>query len=256
MKGLDFKHPIGIQIQNHVGIGMSKQVFDINQYLKATNIENVCGVAIDSQFVGIIQDQKLATLIIAKQLHFTNVLKALQCQIDEEVNVVNENSNEIYETYIINGYNITRKISTLDDNKLKWFKSPSLIKRRKDFHGIHFKAMTEQDGKWSKIKNTFPILAPFFIQNNTYDVSNLESGVVIDLLKIMGSHLNFTTSYYLRKDRKWGSVVRYKNNTIKGTGFVGDVFFKRADIIAAYASMTLRRYPYIDFIPSEFQESK
>ena len=87
---------------------------------------------------------------------------------------------------------------------------------------------------------------------DTFDVSQHVSGVVIDALKAIAMKLNFTITFHLRKDRKWGSVTEYSNGTLVATGMVGDVYHERANIIAAYPVMTENRVPYLDFLAAEY----
>ena len=47
-------------------------------------------------------------------------------------------------------------------------------------------------------------IAPFYLENGTYLVNGLVSGLHQDVLTIMEETLNFTTLLYKRKDRVWG----------------------------------------------------
>ena len=66
------------------------------------------------------------------------------------------------------------------------------------------KAMTEATGKEMILDKAYQEIAPFYLENGTYLVNGLVSGLHQDVLTIMEETLNFTTLLYKRKDRVWG----------------------------------------------------
>ena len=66
------------------------------------------------------------------------------------------------------------------------------------------KAMTEATGRELILDKVYQEIAPFYLENGTYLVNGLVSGLHQDVLTIMEETLNFTTLLYKRKDRVWG----------------------------------------------------
>ena len=72
-------------------------------------------------------------------------------------------------------------------------------------------------------------------------------GVYYDVLQELESQLNFTTSLFKRKDGGWGSVYPQNDGSYEAPGMIGDIFFKRADIVLAAVTINLKRGLYIDY---------
>lgn len=70
----------------------------------------------------------------------------------------------------------------------------------------------------------------------------------MDILEVMKSHHNFSVTYYRRNDHLWGNVFQYANGTTYGAGMVADVYYGKADLIAATPSMRLQRFPFLEYI--------
>ena len=64
--------------------------------------------------------------------------------------------------------------------------------------------MTEATGREMILDEAYKEIAPFYLENGTYLVNGLVSGLHLDVLTIMEETLNFTTLLYKRKDRVWG----------------------------------------------------
>ena len=91
--------------------------------------------------------------------------------------------------------------------------------------------------------------APFFPNNKTYLVNGFTKGIFQDVLEMLQDKLNFTYDMYKREEVSWGQVYKYPNGTIIGTGIVGDVFFKRADMAVTSLTVTKERKDFVDFLP-------
>ena len=136
-------------------------------------------------------------------------------------------------------------------NNFKWQKdvNPDFIKRRSDFHGIVLKGMVGFFG-WDMFAadSRYMEKAPYFRINETYQVNGFTDGLFHDILMTLQDRLNFTTVLYKRKKDIWG-FINSENGTYEGTGMIGDIFFKRADIAVPTFSITLERAIFVDFLP-------
>lgn len=108
--------------------------------------------------------------------------------------------------------------------------------------------MTETMGVTMILNQSYIEDAPYYPGNETFLVNDFISGIYHDLLLSLQKQLNFTTSVYKRKERSWGFVYPQSNGSFIATGMVGDVYFKRADIIIAALALVHRRALYIDFM--------
>ena len=104
-----------------------------------------------------------------------------------------------------------------------------------------------QDGFIERIENLNK--APYFPKNKTFLVNEFASGSFIDILKVIQDQLNFTSLLYKHEETAWGDFQISSNGSINGTGIVGDVYFKRADLASAAIAMTQTRLQYIDYLP-------
>ena len=253
MSDLNFNPPITIKNPQKLGMKFAKSKTQYKEYISFEDFNDICGLKLQNGSHMVFHDRKFASLVLLDAWNFEEIFHKLECKINDEIYFFDENTNKVYETYLQNNIKIKRHLGTFQpDSKLVWHKNPTFVDRRSDFFGIHMKAMTEEDGTWVKIKNTFQTEAPYFPNNGTYDVTDYVSGVVMEMFQTLTSQLNFTIKYYLRKDRRTGNVSKFLNGTFVGSGTVGDVFFERADIIATYPVMSLKRDPYLDFLIPEF----
>lgn len=205
----------------------------------------------------VITDCQSLTLVVFTNTTSDNILQKMECKINQQVYFLSVDAKEVFETYTINNHKIVQKIGEIDNQQvLKWLKNPNFIERRMNFYGIHFKALVEQDGIWAKIEDKFSTEAPFFSNNQTWDISDYVSGVVMNVLDEMKLKHNFTVRYYLRKDRKWGNVIQLANGTVQESGMVGDIYFDRADIIACTPSFRLVRISILDYIIPSLKKGK
>jgi hypothetical protein len=84
------------------------------------------------------------------------------------------------------------------------------------------------------------ILATYFPENKTYNVTGITSGMYKEALSILETELNFTTRQYKRQDSTWGLVtIDTSTGTIISTGMVADVASGNADIIASSLDMQI-----------------
>ena len=93
------------------------------------------------------------------------------------------------------------------------------------------------------------MLGPYFPNNETYLINDYVYGICVDVLKELESELNFTTLIFKRKTEAWGFVQEWPNGTFTGSGMVGDIFSKRADLVVTSLSIIPERAQYVDFLP-------
>ena len=163
---------------------------------------------------------------------FNMALDHLKLEINQEIFLIKESTNEIFETYFINGIHIKMKLGMLSEEEMFWESKvePFFQKRRANFHGLKLKAFTEMSGNDIIIDSKFKDNAPYFKTNQTFLVNGYVSGLHFDILRLMENSLNFTTQLFKPKDENWG-FVRNVNGTLQGTGMVGGVFNRKADFV-------------------------
>lgn len=252
LKNFDFKSPITL-IGNVQNISKYTKHFSKNgKYVAFQNYDQtVCGVKLLKSNQIAFKDGKAATLVILKKSTFDLVLNEMVCMLNEEVYLLNENTREIHETYTIKNIRIQRMIARISqDLTFVWTENQSIVKRRSNFHGVHLKSLTGPSGDNVKLDPKYSEEAPYFSSNDTYDITKHVGGIIVDLMSIFQTELNFTTNYFMRKDRQYGTVIKYSNGTYGGVGIVSDLFHGKADILPSPLSMTLSRFPYMDFLPS------
>ena len=91
--------------------------------------------------------------------------------------------------------------------------------------------------------------APYFLNNDTYDVTYSTKGSFYEILKHMEKKLNFTTKLYKRKVAAWGIPKVYSNGSIQiSDGMVKDVAFGSMDMIVTGLVMLPERFFAIDYL--------
>ena len=76
---------------------------------------------------------------------------------------------------------------------------------------------------------------------------HLPLGIYYDVLQELESQLNFTTDLFKRKDGGWGNVYPQNDGSYKAPGMIGDIFFKRVDIVLAPVIINFKRGMYVDY---------
>ena len=199
--------------------------------------------------------QEKTIILISQDLQFEKLLNivAIQSEIHQHVFVFNKNTLELYEAYTINSIVIKKKLGSIDSisNNFNWQNnvSPKFIKRRSNFHGTVLKGMVEFTGLYMNADLTYLKKAKYFPNNETYRITGFTYGLFNDILEIMQDRLNFTSELYKRKEVGWGYIYPKSNGSYEGTGIIGDIFFKRADIAVAPLYYTIDRALYVNYLP-------
>ena len=194
-------------------------------------------------------------ILISQNAKVVELLSAIaqKTNIHQNVFILKNDTQELYEAYKINDFVVKRKLGYIDllSNNFNWEKdmNPNFIKRRADFHGIVLKGMVEFAGSNMNADISYQEKASFFPNNQTYQVTGFTYGLFDEVMKILQDRLNFTTELYKKKKAGWGYIYPQPNGSYKGTGIIGDIFFKRADIALAPLYVTIDRSLYVDYLP-------
>ena len=267
------KHIIIIKNESFEDTKMMKQAFEYSQFIKIfrdskqipkTNDESPHILVyiypkynFEKELKYLLIKKQILVMLILNDEQFPQIYNHLKLEISNQVFILKESSNQMYETYIINNQHIKRKLGHINLNTTKfiWNRNvdSNFYKRRANFHGLVLKAMTEFEGLSMNAHSTYINNAPFFSNNQTFLVNGYTYGLFNDLLHTLENKLNFTTMIYKRKEISWGHISPQSNGSYIGTGIVGDVFFGRADIVVTSLGITLKRGLYIDFLPAATQ---
>ena len=197
--------------------------------------------------------QKLKTLTIVVIGSNDELFDLVKLEINQEIYFFKWSTNQMFETYVINGKLIKRKLGFIDQKTLEFIwesgQNPDFLQRRSNFHGVTLRGMVEFRGLNLNSDPKYLHNTPFYPNNQTYLVNGYIYGLMYDILEELQTKLNFTTLLYKRKKSAWGYVYPQPNGSYIGTGMVGDIFFKRSDIIVAPLAMLYKRAIYIDYLP-------
>ena len=140
---------------------------------------------------------KTQTVVIT-QIENKTDLSTMDISIGENVYFLDKTTFKIYEAYSVNSVHVTQYLGQFHElNKSTALFSPaddfieSLVDRRGNFHGIQLIGMTDLDlarnlaQHYIIIPDNFAEQSNYFPENETYDVTNIVSGIYIGL-----SHFN------------------------------------------------------------------
>lgn len=132
--------------------------------------------------------------------------------IDQEIYTYDCDRKTLVERYRVNDFIVENVISSMKGDKLVWT-SQSVLERRSDLHGRHFKAVTSPQVPYVL---EFPFATgPATYQGESgdeyYDIKPTgvhTKGMLIDILLDLEREMNFTTNLYRRLDHAWGRIDR------------------------------------------------
>ena len=195
-------------------------------------------------------------ILISHGYQFEELLNtiALQTMIHQKIFLFKKTSQEIYEAYTVNNFVVKKKLGKIDaiTNQFQWKVNinSDFIKRRSNFHGLVLKGVVQFSGLEMNAYASYLENAPYFSNNETYEVTGFTYGLFNDVLDILQDCLNFTTVLYKRKEVTWGYIYPQPNGSYVGTGLIGDVFFGKADIAVAPLTHVIDRALYVNFLPT------
>ena len=181
-----------------------------------------------------------------------NMFKDIKIEIDHEILFFSETSNELFEAYSINDQTIVRNLGTLKDKIFMWNPefSSNFIRRRSNFQGITLKVMTEFEGLSINADSAYLTNAPYFPENQTHLLNGFTYGMYQEVLELLEDQLNFTSQIFKRKDGQWGMVYPQEDGTYKTSGFIGDLFLKKADFAIGNVIILEVRAQFVDYLPA------
>ena len=205
-------------------------------------------------------------ILVVSRIENESNLKKVDVLIGSEVLFLDWFSLKVYESYTVNKILVTRYLGQFQENKngIKFVQSNDYIfsmeKRRDNFYGLNIKVgITDaQLGNWDNEKlnpEDFPDKVIFFLNNDTYDVTNLITSSeykneAILVLNEMETKFNFTAKLFLRKDMKYGSPNVLSNGSIElGVGAFRDMYEGSVDFLCASITMLPERAEYGTFLP-------
>ena len=176
----------------------------------------------------------------------------LSMNIGQEVYFYDETTTEVLEAYEINDVKVRSILGHyhVKNNSFTWnpSKNQNIFRRRANFYGMKLKGMLEHATPSIFINNKYKEYARFFKSNETYLMNGFVKGINIDVLEHLQDCLNFTMLLYKRKVESFGYVKDWENGTLTGTGMMGDIFFKKADMIISGFMITESRSIYVDYL--------
>ena len=237
-----------------------KELFKQNKYVKTfTKIKPSYKEMViyandinDEDLQAILNVVDSAILIFQSESQFNDVYHSMNIAIDQRIYFYKTETKELFESYQMNNIYVKQKLGHVEKitNSFTWDPeiNSNFIKRRSNFHGLILKGMTEFEGTLMNARKSYLQNAPYFPNNQTYQVNNYIYGVYHDILIILEKQLNFSTILYKRKETAWGSIRPLKNGSYAATGIVGDVFLGRTDIAVTSLIIVQDRANHVDYL--------
>ena len=169
-------------------------------------------------------------------------------KMDQEIYYLTS-SLDLYEKYTVNNIEIKQKLGHFSDGTYVTEKliEQNFLKRRQNFHASKLIAITNESGNYIKTKSLKN--APYFPTNETYEVTGLVEGLYFDIWMTMQNNLNFTTTFYQKKVKKYGVPVQHPNGSISvPDGIIKDSLDYSVDILFAHLTILYNRYLVIDYM--------
>ena len=110
---------------------------------------------------------------------FEEIYQLIDATINKNVFLIKVSSKESFEVYSINGYQVIRKLGYFNEvYKFVWANeiNDNLINRRSNFLGLQLKSMTDWGANFVILDSRYKKNAPYFANNDTYQVNGYTSG--------------------------------------------------------------------------------
>ena len=152
-----------------------------------------------------------------------------EAKINQKVYFFDPEKKTVREKYSINGQEIEQILGQFQGPFFIHTSEKNFKKRRADFRGISFKALTEFQSPSVMFFDTHK--AQFSQEMQALDFTNHVKGVAIDVLKMLETELNFSTQIY--KSSGWAVPKWDKNHTFLEIpeGMVRELVHGPADMI-------------------------
>jgi hypothetical protein len=130
------------------------------------------------------------------------IINEFDFTLDQEVLFLHSRNLNLMEIYSVNNVKTVYQLGSFKRliNNIGLMFQPStgdflmpLSIRRSNFQGIQLIAMTEKEASNGRLPDNFEDTSTYFKNNDTYDVTNIVTGLYIDVLKMLEESLNFST---------------------------------------------------------------
>ena len=118
-------------------------------------------------------------VVICNDNEFEEIYPMIDATIDKNIFLIKVSSKETFEVYSINGNQVIRKLGYFNEvYNFVWENeiNRNFIERRSNFLGSQLKAVTEKTGNMMIFDPKYKKDAPYFANNDTYQVNGYTSG--------------------------------------------------------------------------------
>ena len=118
-------------------------------------------------------------VVMCNDKEFEEIHQLIDATIDMNIFIIKVSSKETFEVYSINGNQVIRKLGYFNEvYKFVWENeiNRNFIDRRSNFLGSQLKAVTEKTGNSIIFDSKYKKDAPYFANNDTYQVNGYTSG--------------------------------------------------------------------------------
>ncbi len=193
-------------------------------------------------------------VLIGKTEEVVSMNTNLCVNINRLVYFLDTVTGRLTETYSIANMTVSSVLGHIGHGgSIHWERDNNVLNRRADFMGLHLRA------------GSFAVGAPMISYSNedrkhfrwtkdrkgslVADVTDeTASGAFVEVMDVLQSALNFSTSKIVRKDGSLG-FPRFVNGTFVGyTGIIGDLLSRDIDLVMAPMRHVIERYSIMDFL--------
>lgn len=175
--------------------------------------------------------------------------------INEQVYFFDLDSQELFESYWINGIEVKHVLAIFTDVQgLTWIDHRLFLARRSNFQGLILKGLTERQPPFANFIRHVDDddMEPDPDDEELISMAKVEqNGFFYDILDYLKQDLNFSVAIFRRKDRRWGNAV----NDSDFDGMVGSLMRNRADIIISCLTLGLERNMVVSYLPAIGKET-
>ena len=194
-------------------------------------------------------------ILVITEVQNESELEAIDVSINIDMNFMDIESLKVYETYNINNKKITKYLGQFEATKsqrLRFSEQQNVLpiaRRRANFHGIQLNAMVELEPPIIMFPDDYASRAPYFPNNQTYDMTEITTGYFMHVLKSMEQVYNFTTKLYKRKDGVWGFPKKMSNGSFAPNGMLQNLDEGSAEFAWVPLAILQPRMLYADYMP-------
>ena len=113
---------------------------------------------------------------------------------------------------------------------------------------MELKGLVGHQTSFMELQANYKLGAKYFTDDQTFLVNGYTYGTFNDVIEMFEERLNLTMNLFKQEVEEWGDVYIHPNGSTVVTGMVGDVYQKKADIVATSLSITRSRAKYLSFL--------